>query len=58
MRENGNGHADLLRWRGPKGYAAALTALLMRLEARTRQRTIRARGRGRDRLLKREPKPV
>jgi len=33
VRENGNGHLELLRWRPPTGYAAALTALLMRLEA-------------------------
>jgi len=34
MRENGNGHLELLRWRAPTGYAVALTALLMRLEAK------------------------
>jgi hypothetical protein len=34
MRENGNGHLELLRWRAPTGYAAALTALLMRSEAK------------------------
>lgn len=34
MGENGNGHADLLRWRDPVGQGAALTTLLIKLEAK------------------------
>jgi HD-GYP domain-containing protein (c-di-GMP phosphodiesterase class II) len=34
MRENGNGYADLLRWRDPKGHGEGLTSLLIRLEAK------------------------
>lgn len=34
MRENGNGHLELPRWRAPTGYAAALTTLLIKLEAK------------------------
>jgi hypothetical protein len=34
MRENGNGYADLLRWRDPKGHGEGVTSLLIRLEAK------------------------
>lgn len=34
MRENGNGHRELLCRSAPRGYAATVTALLMRLEAK------------------------
>jgi HD-GYP domain-containing protein (c-di-GMP phosphodiesterase class II) len=43
MRENWNGHLELLRWRAPTGYTAALTALLMRLEAKDPATTAHSR---------------
>jgi hypothetical protein len=34
MQENGTCHAELLRWRAPLGYRAALATFLTRLEAK------------------------